>query len=136
MDEEHTAVVLVDHGSIRDVANEHLVAVAERYSAATGLIAEAAHMELAAPSIADAFRRCVERGATSIVVCPFFLAPGSHVTLDIPRLVAEAAAEFRALRYRITPPIGESPEIIDAIEGIIGSEPIWSACGPAGWAQE
>ena len=36
-------------------------------------IVEPAHMELAEPSIATAFARCVERGATTVVVFPYFL---------------------------------------------------------------
>src|SRR5258708_36952550 len=55
-------------------------------------IVEPAHMELAEPSIATAYARCVERGAEQIVVCPFFLGPGKHWTPDIPRLTAAAAA--------------------------------------------
>src|SRR2546430_5367715 len=49
-------------------------------------IVEPAHMELAEPSIATAYANCAKRGATRIVVCPFFLGPGKHWTFDIPRL--------------------------------------------------
>ena len=38
------------------------------------------------------------RGATSVVVCPFFLGPGKHWTTDIPRLTAEAAEAFEQAR--------------------------------------
>ena len=49
-------------------------------------IVEPAHMELAEPSIGTAYAKCAERGATRIIVCPFFLGPGKHWTADIPRL--------------------------------------------------
>ncbi len=56
-------------------------------------IVEPAHMELARPSIADAFDACValraRRGSSSL---PYFLWPGSHWDRDIPLLAAEAAA--------------------------------------------
>ena len=48
-------------------------------------------MELAPPTIAEAFGRCVERGATLVVVAPFFLSPGRHWQEDIPALADEAA---------------------------------------------
>jgi sirohydrochlorin ferrochelatase len=55
---------------------------AQRF-ASTYEIVEPAHMELTEPSIATAYDRCVGRGATRVVVCPFFLGPGKHWTSDI-----------------------------------------------------
>jgi len=39
-------------------------------------IVQLAHMEIAEPSIDEAFARCVEQGATLVAVSPFFLSPG------------------------------------------------------------
>src|SRR5829696_4465080 len=74
---------------------------ADRYG-----IIEPAHMELAEPNIACAFARCVARGATQIIVCPFFLSPGKHMQQDIPRLAAEAAALFPVDSFAIAAPLG------------------------------
>mmetsp|Transcript_6947 Transcript_6947/g.25337 ORF Transcript_6947/g.25337 Transcript_6947/m.25337 type:complete len:166 (+) Transcript_6947:103-600(+) len=71
-------VVVVDHGSRRAASNAQLEAFAEAYTEATGrAIVEAAHMELAAPTIGEAFGKCVARGANFIVVAPFFLITGT-----------------------------------------------------------
>jgi len=112
-------IIIVDHGSRRDESNQMLEHVAglfaqrfrQRYA-----IVEPAHMELAEPSIASAYARCVERGATRIVVVPFFLGPGKHWTQDIPRLTAEAAACFPATRYHVTPTLGIDDLILDLLE--------------------
>ena len=89
-------VVVVDHGSRRAASNEQLERFAELYAATTGrAVVEAAHMELAPPTIAEAFGRCVERGATLVVVAPFFLSPGRHWQEDIPALVDEAAQQHQ-----------------------------------------
>lgn len=102
-----TGIVIVDHGSKRPQSNELLLAVAEQFGRTSGyVIVEPAHMELAEPSIATAFRRCVERGATRVVVHPYFLAPGRHWDQDIPRLVAEAARAFDNVPYLVTAPLG------------------------------
>lgn len=88
-------------------------------------IVEPAHMELAEPSILEAFNRCVAQGANYIICHPFFLSPGRHVAEDVPRLVAEAAAaaeqqqqqmggdgtdmmkrQLNKYRYTITKPLG------------------------------
>ncbi len=72
-------------------------------------IVEPAHMELAEPSIATAFDRCVERGAERVIVFPYFLSPGRHWTHDIPALVAQAAQKHPAVEWLVTAPFGLHP---------------------------
>jgi len=92
MPSQKTGVILVDHGSRREESNQLLLEVVEAYRQhAQWEIVEPAHMELAKPSIATAFERCVRRGAELVVVFPYFLAPGRHWDQDIPALSAEAA---------------------------------------------
>ena len=79
-------------------------------------IVEPAHMELAEPSIATAYAKCVERGAVRIVVAPFFLGPGKHWTQDIPRLTADAAAQFPETRYHVAQTLGIDDLILDLLE--------------------
>ena len=103
-------VILVDHGSRRDESNALLIDVVNHFAAATGLpIVEPAHMELAEPSIATAFSRCVSRGAATVVVFPYFLLPGRHWHDDIPRLAAAAARQHAGVRYLVTAPFGLHP---------------------------
>lgn len=78
-------------------------------------IVEPAHMELAAPTIAEAFARCVERGATRVLVFPYFLSPGRHWTEDIPALVADAAKTFPHVPWLVTAPFGLHPKMLDII---------------------
>jgi len=51
-----------------------------------------AHMEIAPPSIADAVASAVAVGATRVVIAPYFLSDGRHMSEDIPALAAAAAA--------------------------------------------
>ena len=41
-------------------------------------------LELAEPSIPDGIQRCIDAGATEVVVVPYFLSAGRHVSEDIP----------------------------------------------------
>ena len=68
-------------------------------------------MELAEPTIAQAFDRCVAQGATMVVVHPYFLAPGKHSTTDIPRMTADAAARHPGVRFHVTQPLGLDEKI-------------------------
>lgn len=113
-----TGIIIVDHGSRRTQSNELLEEVARAFGqrfAETYDVVEPAHMELAEPSIATAYAACVKRGATRIVVCPFFLGPGKHWTGDIPRLAAEASADHPGTRYHVTMPLGIDDLILELL---------------------
>lgn len=112
-------IVIVDHGSRREESNQMLERIAELFSERFGQkydIVEPAHMELAEPSIATAYDRCVKRGAQRVVVCPFFLGPGKHWTQDIPRLASEAAATHPQTSYHVTQTLGIDDLILDLLE--------------------
>ena len=114
-----TGIVIVDHGSRRAESNRMLEEVAALFAARFREkydIVEPAHMELAEPSIATAFDRCVARGATHVVVAPFFLGPGKHWTADIPRLTADAAARHPGTTFHITQTLGIDDLILDLLE--------------------
>ncbi|HSI36918.1 MAG: CbiX/SirB N-terminal domain-containing protein [Phycisphaerae bacterium] len=113
-----TGIIIVDHGSRRTESNRMLEEVAalfgERFRQSFEIV-EPAHMELCEPSIATAYARCALRGATSVVVCPFFLGPGKHWTTDIPRLTAEAAEAHPGTRYHVTMPLGIDELILELL---------------------
>lgn len=114
-----TGLVIVDHGSRRPESNELLLDVVEAYRRHSGWqIVEPAHMELAEPSIAAAFARCVEQGAKQVVILPYFLAPGRHWNEDIPQLAAEAASPFlgEGVSFFVAPPLGLHPLMLRVID--------------------
>jgi sirohydrochlorin ferrochelatase len=116
-------IIIVDHGSRRTESNLMLERVAQlfgqRFSAKYGIV-EPAHMEIAEPSIAAAYARCVERGAEQIVVAPFFLGPGKHWTQDIPALTAAAAMTFPQTRYHVAQTLGIDDLILDLLDKRVG----------------
>jgi len=128
MSGEKVGLIIVDHGSRRDAANAMLHRIVDGYKgrgASEIEIVEAAHMELAEPSIEVAFDRCVQRGATRIICHPFFLSMGRHVQEDIPALMEAAAKKHReaglSIDYDITPPLGVQDSIVDLIDSSVQS---------------
>ncbi len=111
------AVIVVHHGSRRTEANESLEAFV--HASAERLpypIVEPAHMELAEPSIATAFDRCVAAGAATVVIAPYFLGPGNHWDRDIPALAAAAAERHQGVRWLVAPPLGPDPLLMDIVD--------------------
>jgi len=121
MDPATTGLVIVDHGSRRAASNEMLELFVAQFAAESGFaIVEPAHMELAEPSIATAFDRCIERGAKRVAVCPYFLAPGKHWHQDIPNITRDAALKHPQVPFVVTAPIGLNPMMKQVIASSVG----------------
>ncbi len=102
-----TALLIIDHGSVRSEANAMLDDVAAVLrEKRPDLIVEIAHMELAEPTIEQGIAACVNAGATESVAHPYMLSPGRHATTDIPRMVEKAANSYTGITVRVTDPLG------------------------------
>ena len=118
------ALLIVDHGSCREESNDLLKKIAEMMQDRFGLsIVHYAHMELGRPTIQQGFDACVADGAEEVIVHPYFLGPGGHVTTDIPAHVKQAANRHPGIAFRITEPLGIHTKIGEVIlERIAESE--------------
>lgn len=111
------SILLIDHGSVRAEANHMLSCAANllQHMVGDGVLVRYAHMELAEPSIAQGFADCANAGATEVIAFPYMLSPGKHVSRDVPRLVAEAAAAFPHVTYRMTGAFGVHEKLAELI---------------------
>ena len=110
------ALLIVDHGSTRKEANEMLADVACIIRGIRpGLVVHYAHMELSEPTIAQGFAQCVKDGAAGVIVHPYMLSPGRHATKDIPGMVAECAAKYPGIKFRVTEPLGLDKKIGEVV---------------------
>src|SRR6478672_6657448 len=125
------AILLVDHGSVRNEANEMLVDIAQLVQRMTGsdVIVRYAHMELAEPTIAEGFANCVEAGASEVIVFPYMLSPGRHSTTDIPRMVADAAKNSPSVTFTVTPAFGVHEKLAELVLLRAGVEPVFDPIG-------
>ena len=111
-----TALILIDHGSKRQEANQLLEELVKRIQIKIpDRLVLAAHMELASPSIEDAIDMCIEKGIESINFQPFMLAYGRHVHHDIPTMIQEKLKDVTQIQYQMKAPLGTFDEIMDLI---------------------
>lgn len=118
MTKKKRALIIVDHGSVMEEANHMLAKVTEMVRSDNQCnfdIVCYSHMELAEPTISQAFDLCVADGAEEITVHPYFLFPGRHSTRDIPNMVKEAAGKHPHVSYRVTDPLGLHDKIIEVV---------------------
>lgn len=71
------------------------------------------------PSVEEALAALIAKGVGSIRVVPIFLGRGGHVKDDLPRLVQAAARP--GVDVVLEKPIGEQPQVIEAIAAAISS---------------
>jgi sirohydrochlorin ferrochelatase len=96
---DNLAVILMGHGSRVPGADDGMEQVAARLREAQGYrIVETCAMSLLGPRLRETLLKCVSRGATTVVVIPYFLHVGVHVGSDIPQIIQETAAEFPQVR--------------------------------------
>ena len=110
------AILLVDHGSRRPEANAQLEELAARVRALRpDWAVHTAHLEIAAPGVAEALDSCAAAGVQEVFLHPFFLAPGRHTREDIPRLAREASARNPGLTVRVTDPLGVDDSVVAVV---------------------
>lgn len=110
------ALVLIAHGSRRAEANEDLDYIVEgmRRRGMFDLVRRA-FLELAEPTIAEAVASCVDAGAARVVMMPYFLSPGVHVTDDLEAARRDFATRFPQVEFRLAPPLGRHPKLVEIV---------------------
>jgi sirohydrochlorin ferrochelatase len=115
--EGRTALLLIAHGSRRPEANLDLEFVAAALRARGRYpIVRVSYLELAEPNIETGGARCVEDGATDVVLVPYFLSPGVHVGEDLTAARTALSARFPHVRFVLAEPLGRHPLLVDVVE--------------------
>src|SRR4051794_11095337 len=91
------ALLLIAHGSRHAEANADLLHVADQLRQRGHAVVVPAFLELAEPDIDRGAELCLEAGATSIVLVPYFLSTGVHVARDLSAARDRLAARHPAV---------------------------------------
>ena len=100
------------HGSRVVAANDAVRAVAGDAARQAGIPAyRPAFLELASPTLGEAVEELASEGVERILVTPYFLMMGRHLTEDLPRLLEALRREHGGLRIDSSPPLDGHPEL-------------------------
>ena len=111
-------LIIAAHGSRKKKSNLEVATLAERVSKkAKGSFEEVGHafLQLADPLLEKKINELVKKGATKIVIFPFFIGSGNHILVDIPELVKKAQSAYPKVDFKLTRHLGK----IEAIEDVI-----------------
>jgi sirohydrochlorin ferrochelatase len=111
-----TALLLIAHGSRRSEANadlEHLAEVMRSRDEYSWV--QPAYLELCEPGIVDGGARCVAAGARRVVLVPYFLSAGMHVTEDLTAARDELARRYPDVEFLLAEPLGRHPLLAEVV---------------------
>jgi sirohydrochlorin ferrochelatase len=112
------ALILVAHGSRKASSNEEVRSLTGELEALLGdkyALVTAAFLEFADPSLEEDMLSCIEKGASEIVILPYFLASGNHVTRDIPEAVQKVQTSHPQVKITLKEHIGSASGMVSLL---------------------
>ncbi len=104
------SILLLGHGSPKKDANnlEQLAKMLHGmlHAGCAEDCVKVAYLQFAEPGIPDTIKECVQQGAKKIILHPFFLTAGMHVTKDIPEMIRDAQKLYTGVEFVYTEPLG------------------------------
>jgi sirohydrochlorin ferrochelatase len=103
------ALLIIAHGSRRKYSNDEVRRLARRIYENSGPafdVVTSAFLEISSPQVDSAIADLIEGGVTNITVFPYFLAAGTHVVNDIPRMIKEEKELHPDIHFEMLPHLG------------------------------
>ena len=124
-------ILLAGHGSPKNNANnlEHVARLLHEmiHPECDKECVRVAYLQFAKPGIMEAIAACIHDGAKKLIVHPYFLSNGMHVSTDIPSIIREAGERYPEVEFIYTAPLGVHNKmaqvVLERIEGASGLKP-------------
>ncbi len=124
-------ILLAGHGSPKQDANnlDHIAKILHEmiHPECGEQCVRVAYLQFAKPDIMEAIGLCVQDGAKKVIVHPYFLSSGMHVTKDIPEIIREAQDSYPDVEFMYTEPLGTHNKmaqvVLDRIHSASGLKP-------------
>ena len=109
-------ILILSHGSPRAEANQGFAAMVGRVAARLqNADILPAFFSIARPDIPDQVAALASRGLKRILLMPYFLYSGQHVTVDIPALLAKCRERFPHVELELLPTLENDPALEDVV---------------------
>ena len=115
-----TAVIILGHGSRNTGADEAIRKVVDGVKQTSSFaVVEHAFLQYVPPTPHEVIERCAGQNVDRIVIVPFFLQAGAHVTRDIPELVEKARKQHPKIEIIVTDYVGAHPLMAKVVEELV-----------------
>lgn len=109
---KETGVVILGHGSKLKKANsilDEVIRVVKRRFGLSAIVP--AHLQFSRPNLSESIKNLVNKGCSKIIIIPFFLFNGNHVTRDIPRALKKEMALYPEVSFVYSKNIGKDARL-------------------------
>jgi precorrin isomerase len=111
------AVILFGHGSRVPGAGKGMETVAERLIETGEYVAvENAYMSRLGPHLPEILKKCVDAGATGVLLIPYFLHSGLHMMHDIPHMMRDEAKKYPGVKIVYGKHLGFDERMVEIVK--------------------
>ncbi len=118
-------IIIAGHGSPKQDANnlENVAHLLHEmlHPGCTEDCVRVAYLQFVKPDITETLDACVKEGAKKVVIHPYFLSSGMHVTSDIPEIIGEAKKKYPDVEFIYTEPLGIHKKMAEVVVERIGA---------------
>lgn len=115
-----TGIVIIGHGSRLKSANDAVRKAARAIKTKSQYkIVEPAYLQLCKPNLGEVVRKVAKTGCRQILIVPYFLFEGNHVTMDIPAAIRKEVGLYKHINFVYAKNIGQDPRISDILMACI-----------------
>jgi sirohydrochlorin cobaltochelatase len=108
-------VILFGHGARNPAWALPMQAIAKTMREKSSHRVEVAFLEFLQPDLASVCASMYASGLRIVQVKPVFLAGAGHLINDLPGILSEIQSNYPDLKIHQMSPLGDRPEVIDAI---------------------
>ncbi|MDP1853919.1 MAG: CbiX/SirB N-terminal domain-containing protein [Candidatus Omnitrophota bacterium] len=111
-----TGVIILSHGSKLKNANNTMFTIVNTVKKELGLKnILSAYLQFHQPDLAKTVRRLAAKGCKKIIIVPFFLFKGNHVSLDVPKAIKEEKAKHPQVNFIYTHNLGPDTRLSEIV---------------------
>lgn len=109
------ALIIAAHGSRKASSNEEVRTLGDNVRALRDkeyAYVTTSFLEFAKPSLKESILSCIDKGIGEIVILPYFLASGHHVTRDIPEVIDDIRSSYPQIKITLKAHLGSSTGMV------------------------
>lgn len=115
-----TGIIILSHGSKLKKANTSLAKTVEAIKQKTRLnMILPAYLQFYQPNLTESIKNLIIQGCQTVIIIPFFLFNGNHVTRDIPNIMEKEKAKYPKVKFVYTKSLGLDIRIADIIVDMV-----------------
>ncbi len=115
---EVKGLIITAHGSRKPDSNKGIIEITQKFSDIAQdhfFPVQYAFLEFARPNLEQAIEDMIKKGSRQILIFPFFLGAGSHVTKDIPDILSKMETKYPDIQFTAMKHLGTADKINELI---------------------